>query len=182
MNKVLVLLADGFEECEALLVVDILRRAKMEVETVSISDSLTVTSSHKVSVQADTTIDKADFDGAEMMVLPGGMPGTNNLAANPVVVEQCRRFAAGKRLAAVCAAPSVLGGLGLLEGKKAIVYPGFEDKLIGAKISRKNVVTDGNITTGQALGASIPFALEIVRVLEGEEASRNVAKQICYKQ
>ena len=181
MSKVLVLLAEGFEECEALLVVDLLRRAGIDVETVSVGDDINVKSSHSVTIRADCYAEDADFNAADMIVLPGGMPGTTNLATSPIVIQQCCLFSAQKKLAAICAAPSVLGSLGILEGKKAIAYPGFEKKLKGAKIIDKNVVTDGNITTARALGSGIPFALELIRALEGDEASKNVAEQICWR-
>ncbi len=129
-----VFLADGFEEIEGLTVVDILRRAGVETRTVSITEQRLVTGSHQIPVTADSCIKETDFSEAELLVLPGGMPEPDtwaNVAADraPVTV-----FQEGRKVAAICAAPSVLGGLGILEGKKAACYPGFEDKLKGAEV------------------------------------------------
>lgn len=178
---VAVFFAEGFEECEGLLVVDILRRSGIGVETISVNESKSVTSSHNVTVMADTTVAEADYSKYDMIVLPGGIPGTPNLAANSTVVEQCREFADKKAIAAVCAAPSVLGELGLLKGRKATVYPGFEDKLLGADATGAAVVRDGNVITGNGLGAAIPFALEIVKMFAGEEKAAETAGKIQYK-
>ncbi|MDO5445378.1 MAG: DJ-1/PfpI family protein [Eubacteriales bacterium] len=182
MKKVIVFFADGFEECEGLIIVDILRRAGIETVTASVSGKLTVTSSHHVCVAADVLAEEADYSSADMVVLPGGMPGTLNLAANEIVAEQCRAFAAKKSVAAICAAPSVLAGLGMLEKKPAACYPGFEDELLagGAIPSGEGVTVSGNIITGRALGSAIPFAIELVRQLSGPEAAEKVTKAICY--
>ena len=182
MSKTIVLLADGLEECEGLTVVDLLRRAGAEVTTVSINGTKTITSSHSIIFQADETAESADFDSADLLVLPGGLKGTDNLAASPLVAEQCRRFAASKKLAAICAAPGVLAGLGLLDGKRATIHPACEDRM-NSKITltHESVTVDGNITTGNGLAASIAFGLELVRQLEGEEAAAKVAKGISLK-
>lgn len=180
MAKAVVFLADGCEECEALITVDLLRRAGVTVETASVSPSgsLEVVSSHGVHMLADTHADLAAYETADMVILPGGLPGTTHLGESRTVLEQCRIFAATKRVAAICAAPSVLGSLGLLQGKKATCYPGFEEKLTGAEATGARVVVDGNITTAQALGSAIPFALELVRQLMGEQAAEKVASSI----
>ena len=116
------------------------------------------------------------------MVLPGGIPGTPNLAAQPVVTETCCRFAAeGKLVAAICAAPSILGSLGLLKGKKATVYPGMEDTLVGAQPTAGEVVVDGNIITSRSMGTAIPFALTLTAQLFGAESARELAEGICYE-
>ena len=134
MKKVLVFLADGFEECEGLIVVDILRRAGAEVTTVSVMEKRRICSSHKIELYADVMASDVNTAEYDAVVLPGGIPGTPNLAANPMVTDTCLRFAAeGKLVAAICAAPSILGQLGLLKGKKATVYPGMEDTLSGAQ-------------------------------------------------
>ena len=181
MKKVLVFLADGFEECEGLLVVDILRRAGAEVTTVSVMDRRRVCSSHKVELYADAMAADVNPGEYDAVVLPGGIPGTPNLAAQPVVTETCCRFAAeGKLVAAICAAPSILGGLGLLEGKKATVYPGMEDTLAGAQPTAGEVVVDGNIITSRSMGTAIPFALTLTAQLFGAESARELAEGICY--
>lgn len=183
MSKAIVFLAPGLEECEGLIVVDILRRAGVEVATASITDSLSVTSAHNITLQADVLAADADYGAADMVVLPGGLPGTKNLAACQLVKDQCRAFAAdaAKWVAAICAAPSVLGGLGLLQGKAATSHPGFEDKLYCAEVTHAEFTRDGNIITGRGLGAAIPFALELAAVLEGREKADAIRAAICYE-
>lgn len=182
MKRVLVFLADGFEECEGLLVVDILRRAGFEATTVSVMDHQQICSSHQVKVIADKMAADVDFASYDGVVLPGGIPGTPNLAASGVVQEVCKAFAEqGKLVAAICAAPSVLGGLGLLQGKKATVFPGMEDTLTGATPTAGEVVCDGNIITSRSMGTAIPFALTIVSYFEGHEKAAQLAHGICYE-
>ena len=181
MNKAIVMLADGVEECEALLVVDILRRAGTEVVTVSINKTTKVISSHQITLYADEIIKETNFEEADILVLPGGLKGTENLSMNQVVLEQCKNFAEKKMLAAICAAPSILASLGLLEGKKATVHPNFEEKMHGAVLTHGHVAVDGNIITGQGLAAGIEFSLELAARLEGKEKSEKVARGICCK-
>ena len=181
MSRAIVFIADGLEECEGLLVVDILRRAGTEVTTASINGTKQVVSSHGIIFLTDTTAEEADYEHADMVILPGGMVGTENLAASDFVKARCLEFAAGKKAAAICAAPTVLAGLGLLEGKKATCHPGAEAGMRGAELTHTPVVVAGNITTGQALGAAIPFALELARQLEGDEAAERVRKAICWE-
>ena len=134
MKKIWTFLAEGFEEVEALTVVDILRRTKFEVTTVSISEDLFVTSSHNVVVKADKTIAELETELPDVIFLPGGMPGTLNLGGSEKVINVVKEFnASGKEIAAICAAPSIFGDLGILNGKKAVCYPGFEERLTGAK-------------------------------------------------
>ena len=134
MSKAVVFFAEGTEECEALLVVDLLRRAKVEVTVASASGSREIVSSHKVHITADALAEEVDYSDVDMVVLPGGIPGTPNLAANKTVTDTCVSFAKnGKKVAAICAAPSVLASLGLLEGRKATAHAGFQDKLAGAR-------------------------------------------------
>ena len=181
MGKAIVLFAEGFELCEALLVVDILQRAKAEVVKVAVGDSLEVRCSGGTAVLADVTEKEADFDSADMLVLPGGMPGSVNLYNSETVREQCALFAKTRKLAAICAAPSVvLSELGLLESKKATVYPSFEDRMNCARVTRKGVTVDGNITTAQALGSALPFALELAGQLQGRDEAKRVAASICF--
>ena len=145
MSKAVVFFAEGTEECEALLVVDLLRRAKVEVTVASASGSREIVSSHKVHITADALAEEVDYSDVDMVVLPGGIPGTPNLAANKTVTDTCVSFAkSGKKVAAICAAPSVLASLGLLEGRKATAHAGFQDKLAGAEVLDTEVVVDGN--------------------------------------
>ncbi len=181
MSKAVVFIADGLEECEGLLVVDILRRAGTEVTTASINGTKQVVSSHGITLFTDALAEEVDYDHADIVILPGGLRGTENLSVSSFVRSRCLEFAAGKKIAAICAAPSIFASLGLLKGKKATVHPGFEDRMNSCELTHLPVTVDGNITTGQALGAAIPFALELARQLEGEEAAEKVAKAICWK-
>ena len=181
MKSVIVFLADGFEECEGLLVVDLLRRAGIGVTTTSIMERLEIMSSHGVRLQADALAEDVDFDAADMIVLPGGMPGTMNLKDNEIVRKRCLEFAAsGKYVAAICAAPSILAELGLLEGKPATCHPNFEGKTCGAVVTHESVTVAGNIITGRGLGAGIPFALKLIEILVDKEAAEKVAGSICF--
>ena len=179
MSKACIFLADGFEEVEGLTVVDILRRAGVEIHMVSITGETKVTGSHGIEIKCDTCIGQENFSETELFVLPGGMPGTKNLGACKALTELLTAsFEAGKKLAAICAAPSALGILGILEGKNATCYPGFEDQLKGAKFNAVPVVTDGNITTSRGMGTSILLGLELVKLLKDEETSKKLAEAI----
>ena len=182
MSKAVVFFAEGTEECEALLVVDLLRRAKVEVTVASASGSREIVSSHKVHITADALAEEVDYSDVDMVVLPGGIPGTPNLAANKTVTDTCVSFAKnGKKVAAICAAPSVLASLGLLEGRKATAHAGFQDKLAGAEVLDTEVVVDGNITTSYGLGGAIPFALELVRQRAGQAEADRIRNAIAYR-
>ena len=181
MKTAIVFLAEGFEECEGLLVVDLLRRAGVRVITASVTGRREVVSSHQVPITADALAEDADFASADMLVLPGGMPGTTHLGESPIVLEQCRAFAGDRYVAAICAAPSVLASLGLLEGKNAACHPSVEPKMAGAVLTGRPVETAGNVITGQGLGAAIPFALELVRLLTDQETADRIAAAICYR-
>lgn len=165
MKTAIVFLADGFEECEGLLVVDLLRRAEVNVITASIMGRPEIKSSHGITLQTDALANDVDFSSADMVILPGGLPGTTYLGENDIVKEQCVAFARDKYVAAICAAPSVLAYLGLLEGKPATCHPAFEGKMAGAIVTKEPVVLADNIITGQGLGAGIPFALKLVETL-----------------
>lgn len=178
--KAVVFLADGFEECEGLIVVDILRRAGVETLMASAMDGLMIDSSRHIKVQADVMAADVDYKTVDLIVLPGGRLGTENLGENAIVVEKCKEFAESKHLAAICAAPSLVAALGLLEGKKATCHPDFEGHMPGAALTGESVVTDVNITTGQGLGASFDFAFELVRILVGSETVEQIRKAICY--
>ena len=179
---VAIFLADGFEEVEALTVSDILRRAKANIKLVSIKDTKEVESSRNVKVIADATFDEMDFSETRMLVLPGGMPGTNNLQAFKPLEELVVSFAnSGKYVAAICAAPKILGALGLLKGRRACCHPGFEKELIGADvIMNRPAVLDGNIITGRSMGCAIPFGLTVLGALEGAEAATEMAERIVW--
>ena len=181
MSKVYVFLAEGFEEIEGLTVVDILRRAGVETVMVSISDTKKVAGSHGIAVEADAVYAETDFADGDMFVLPGGMPGTKYLGAHDGLTALLKEKAAeGKKLAAICAAPSVLGQLGLLAVHKAACYPGFEEKLTGAEVTMEQVAVSGNITTSRGMGTAIPFALALTEQLVGAEIAENLGKSIIY--
>lgn len=164
--KVALLLADGFEELEALTPVDILRRAGISIDTIAIS-SRNVTGSHGITVIADKTRDEVNPADYGAVIFPGGMPGATNLDASDFSDEMISAVLKnGGRLAAICAAPLVLGRRGLLEGKKATCFPGFESELRGAIITPSDVVTDGNVTTASGMPAAYAFALELERLLK----------------
>ena len=176
---ILVFLANGFEEIEALTPVDMLRRAGSDVKTVSITDSKTVTGSHGIPVEADLTIKEIPSEIPELVILPGGMPGAKNLRASETVCNTViNANKSGKYIAAICAAPFIFGQLGLLEGKKATCYPGFENELKGAKVSKKHVVTDGNIITAAGMGAALEFSAALIEVLFGKEKANSILKSI----
>lgn len=176
-----VFLADGFEETEATAPVDLLRRAKKDVVTVGVGKN-TVTGSHKITVLTDTTTDKIVLDDSlEMIVLPGGMPGTKNLAANARVAELIRScYDRNILIGAICAAPSVLGEMGLLDGKKAVCYPGFEDALKGAEVLTVPAVRDGNIITARGAGAALEFSYELISALIDNAAAEKLAGNIVW--
>ena len=166
MKTVYLFLATGFEEIEALTIVDMLRRAEIDITTVSISRNLQVEGAHGITVTADCTWVELSTEDADWLILPGGMPGTKHLGE--------RQAAANKNIAAICAAPSVLGQAGLLNGYKATCYPGFEQFLTGATVTGDNVTVDRNITTGKGPGAAISFATAIITQIAGEEKAREV--------
>ena len=172
MKKVIVFLAEGFEEIEAISIIDVLRRAEVSVTTVSISKEKEVKGAHNVPVVADKLFDDVDFASYDMIVLPGGMPGAKNLQEHEGVKKQVEVFEKDKHVGAICAAPMVLGGMGLLKGKRATCYPGFEAELIGATITNEEVTVDGNIITGKGPAFAMKFALQLVETLAGK-ATRN---------
>lgn len=175
-------LADGFEETEAIAPIDMLRRAGVNTVTVGVTGD-TVTGSHGIAVKADIALDKVVLsDDIEAVILPGGLPGATNLEDSPEV-QKAIDFAVqnGKYVCAICAAPQILGHKGLLEGKEAIAYPGFEKELFGAVISEKHVVTDGKFITAKGAGVATEFGLEIVAKLKGDDAAQQIAKAIQMK-
>lgn len=183
MKRVVMLFADGYETVEALMVVDILRRAGVEVVMTSITEDEKVRSSHNVVVEMDATMDEIDMMEFDGVILPGGMPGTTNLSESEAVKKAllCMQEA-GKIVSAICAAPSVLGKHGLLNGKKACCYPSFEDALMGAQVSESPVVVDGNIVTSRGLGTAMEFAFALLELLEGKEKVEQIKKAIIYQE
>ena len=176
-------LAEGFEEIEALTVVDLCRRAGLDITTVSITEETLVMGSHKIPVVADTVMSNVDWDSADVLVLPGGKLGTQNLASCDVLTSKLdAHVAAGKLACAICAAPAlVLGARGLVDGKRACCYPGLENHLKGAEVTANNVTVDGNIVTSRGLGTSIDFALAIIEKLDSKEKADEIARSVVYK-
>lgn len=174
-------LAEGFEEVEALCPLDIMRRAGLSVTTVGVG-SKNITGAHGITVVSD--ILDAEYDGREleMVFLPGGMPGTLNLAESSVVNGAINTaYESGKYIAAICAAPSILGDMGLLSGKKAVCYPGFENRLAGAILSDERVVRDGNVITAVGMGAAAEMGLLIVELLCGKKKAAELGRAILYE-
>ena len=181
MAKVYAFLADGLEEVECLAVVDVLRRSGVEVTLVSVTGDRKVTGSHGIELGTDAVFEDVNPDVADVLFLPGGMPGTNNLKAHMglrAAVECANKQ--GRRIAAICAAPSILGSMGLLKGRTATCYPGFEDQLTGVSYTSQGVVTDGNITTGRVLGFALDMGLELIRLLQGPQQAQKIAAAIQY--
>ncbi|MDR2962720.1 MAG: DJ-1/PfpI family protein [Bacteroidales bacterium] len=178
-----IFLAPGFEEIEAITVIDVLRRAEFEVVTVSIpnddDDEFWVEGAHGVSVFSDIDFEYADFSETDILILPGGQPGTTNLSAHKGLQQLLLDFATQKKhIAAICAAPMILGDLGLLKGKKATCYPGCESRLTGATVTGNAVEVADTIITGNGPGAAMAFALAIVETLKGSEIAQTVKKQL----
>jgi len=177
MNQIIVHLAEGFEEIEAVTIIDVLRRAGMNVVTVSVTGNQVVKGAHDIEIKADLLYDKVDYDGGAMIILPGGMPGAKNLNEHEGLKSQIVNYKNNdKYLAAICAAPIVLGNLGILKGRRAVCYPGYEAHLTGADILSDSYIVDDKIITGRGVGAALNFSLEIVRLLKGEELSLKLRK------
>lgn len=182
MSKIAIFFATGYEEIEGLTVVDICRRCKVDIDMVSVTEEKEVTGSHGISVKMDKMFSEVNFEEYDMLVLPGGMPGTRNLEAHEGLMAQVDAFfEAGKYIAAICAAPSVFGHRGLLQGKNACCYPGFESYLDGANVSTNPVEIAGNVITSRGMGTAIEFALAIVGVFCGHEKAEEMAKSIIYR-
>ena len=175
-KKVYIFLADGFEDIEGLTVVDLLRRAEIDIKTVSIKETKQIQTSHGITMLTDTTFAETDFADADMLVLPGGMPGTKYLAGYKPLTDLLTDFnSKGKKIAAICAAPSVFSGLGFLKNRKATSYPSFMEIIAG-----DNVVVDGNITTSRGLGTAVDFALSLISQLENDEKAKEIAESVVY--
>ena len=181
MKKIAVHLAEGFEEIEAVSIIDVLRRAGLEVVTVSVTGNLKVIGSHQITIIADQLFENTDYQKIDMIVLPGGMPGSANLNKHNELKQRILEFSyQNKFLGAICAAPIVFGGLGILNNKKATCYPGFELQLPRAKLSNKKVETDGIIITGKGAGTAIEFSLKIVELLIDKETAIDLARKMIF--
>jgi 4-methyl-5(b-hydroxyethyl)-thiazole monophosphate biosynthesis len=177
--QALIPLAAGFEEIEAVAVTDLLRRAGIEVTTASVTDQEQVIGAHGIEIRADTTLFNLKGRMFGAIVLPGGMPGTTNLAGSPLIRDLLKRHSEqGFLVAAICAAPSLLGEWGLLKGKKATCYPGFEAKLTGAILATDDVVEDENVITSRGPGTAIPFALKLIEKLVGPAKAKEVQSAV----
>lgn len=175
---VYMLLGTGFEETEAVAPLDLLRRAGVEVATVGLNGK-TVYGSHGIGIEADIELEELKLSDMEMIVLPGGLRGVASIKNCPRAMELIRyAWELGRHLAAICAAPTILASLGLLEGKKATCYPGCEDQMEGAIMVNAAAVTDGRIITGTSAGCAVPFGLALIEALKGKDAAEAVAKQI----
>ncbi|MFB6318968.1 DJ-1 family glyoxalase III [Saccharicrinis sp. FJH54] len=171
--------AEGFEEIEAVSIVDVLRRGQIPVKTISLTGHKLVAGNHNIPVMTEELFEDADYTEADMLVLPGGLPGAHNLRAHKGLEEKLLQYKKeGKWIGAVCAAPYVLGDLGILEGEKATCYPGFEDHLKGAVKVYEPALISGKIVTGRGPGVAIKFALKIVEALKGEDAAKGVADKM----
>lgn len=182
MAKAYIFLADGCEEVEALTPADLFRRAGITVSTVSIMGSQTIEGAHKIKFKADQLYMDTDFEDGDLFMLPGGMPGTKNLADYSPLIQLLKdKNNEGKRLAAICAAPAlILGEHSFLDGKKAVCYPGMEEKLLKAEVHTEPVITDGNITTSRGVGTVIDYSLELIRLLKDERTAQEIKKSIVY--
>lgn len=183
MKKAAIFLAEGFEEIEALTVVDICRRCGIVMDTVSITEEDQVTGSHGIKVTADRVFSQAQFDDWDMLVLPGGMPGTKNLEAHEALMGQIDAFYEnGKYIAAICAAPSIFGHRGILKGRNACSYPSFESHLEGASVTKGPVEISDHVITSRGMGTAIDFGLAIAGVLGTPEKAEEIARAIVYRQ
>lgn len=182
MKTVYVFLAEGFEEIEALTPVDLFKRAGVSVKMVAIGDDLMVTGSHGISVKADQKFEDCDFSDGQMLVLPGGMPGTLHLKAHEGLRALLNTFhREQKMIGAICAAPSVLGELGILQGRRACCYPGFEEQLTGAKPENVPVVIDGHLITSRGMGTAIEFGLALITQLKDQAVAEEIRAGIIYQ-
>jgi 4-methyl-5(b-hydroxyethyl)-thiazole monophosphate biosynthesis len=179
---IVVCFAEGSEEVEALTVVDLLRRAQLEVVIAGLSKEV-IRGSKGIQILPDCRIDEIESEKVEMLVLPGGMPGTTNLLADKDVDRLLREvYVAGRPIAAICAAPMILGQKEYLIDKRAVCYPGYEDQLLGAHVQMgARVIVDGNVITSKGLGTAIDFSLALIEKIKGKETAKLIQKQICYE-
>lgn len=181
MSKVYIFFADGFEDIEGLTVVDLMRRAGIDIQTVSIKETKEIRTSHEIDLLTDRTFGECDFSDADMLVIPGGMPGTKYLNEYQPLRDLLADFyKKGGKVAAICAAPTVLASLGFLEKRKATAYPSCMEGLAGAERSLESVVVDGNVTTSRGLGTAVDFALSLIGQLLGEKKADEIAESVVY--
>ena len=181
MGKVCIFFAPGYEEIEALAVVDLLRRAGIDTDMVSVTEEYEVTSSHGVTVRMDKLFHEVDFKAADMIVMAGGMPGTKNLEAFIPLMEALDEFYKEKKcIGAICAAPSILGHRGMLKGRRACSFPEFESHLDGAEVTKNPAEISDFIITGRGMGCAVDFGLAIVEKFQGKEAARALADKVVY--
>ena len=181
MSRAAIFFATGFEEIEALTVVDVLRRGGITADMISVTGEREVTGSHGITVKTDALFDEAAFDETDILVLPGGMPGTKNLEAYQPLMDRVDEFyEQGKYVPAICAAPSIFGHKGILKGRKACSNPGFESHLEGADVRWEKAVVDGHVITSRGMGTAIPFALAILEQFAGAEAAGQMKEKLVY--
>ena len=182
MSRIGIFFAEGYEEVEALTVVDLARRAGLEIDMISVTGGREGTGSHSITVKMDKVFSEVDFGGLDMLVLPGGMPGTKNLENCQELMEKLDEFYASenKYVAAVCAAPSIFGHRGYLKGRRATSFPDFECHLEGSVVTHGSAEVDGNVVTGRGMGCAIPFGLAIVELFQGKNAADALAEKIVY--
>lgn len=179
MKNIAVHLADGFEEIEAVNIIDVLRRAELNVTVISVTGNLEVKGSHGIRIITDQLFDDVNYEFIDMIILPGGMPGSANLNEHLGLREQILNFNENKKLlGAICAAPMVFGNLGILKNKKATCYPGFENQLHGAIVTNENIELSDNIITGKGAGVAIDFALKITEILKGKTIAEKLAEKM----
>lgn len=181
MAEVLAFAASGLEEVECLGVVDLLRRAGIDTKIVSIDGSEWITGAHNISIRVDQGFEPEECRNAKLLFLPGGMPGTKHLGEQEALKEELKRaFKENRRIAAICAAPSILGDIGILNGKNAVCFPGFESHLKDAHLGTDKVITDGTITTAKALGSALDLGIELIKLLRNEELALQIKEEIHY--
>lgn len=181
MSKVYIFFADGFEDIEGLTVVDLMRRAGIDIQTVSIKETKEIRTSHGIDLLTDRTFRECDFSDADMLVIPGGMPGTKYLEKYKPLTELLTDFYQnGGKVAAICAAPGIFERLGFLKGRNATSYPSVMEQLKSARTSLEPVVVDGNVTTSRGLGTAIDFSLSLIGQLEGSAKAEEIAESVVY--
>lgn len=179
MKKIAVHLAEGYEEIEAISIIDVLRRADLSVTIISISEKIEVEGSHGIKIIADKLFKEVNYELIDIIILPGGMPGAANLNEHLGLREQILNFnESKKKLAAICAAPLVFGNLGILKNKKATCYPGYENQLHGAIATGENIEVSENIITGKGVGVAIDFALKIVEIVKNKKFADELGKKM----
>ncbi|WP_159517075.1 DJ-1 family glyoxalase III [Sunxiuqinia indica] len=177
MTKIAVHFATGFEEVEAISIVDVLRRAELDVIMVSMTDTKTVVGGHQIPIVTDILFPELDYSTIDVIVLPGGMPGATNLDNHKGLREQILQFNNEKKLlGAICAAPLVLGHLGILKGRKAVCYPGFENELHGAEVLKDPTTVSDNIVTGRGIGVALKFGLALVKEIMHADKAEELSK------